>query len=333
MGPATQNALIRFVYDSALVFSSCTMGGIHNPATHTIEWSFPSIPPSYSWYGLPTPHIYFNVPTTLSTSSYLHSYFEILPLAGDSNPANNVLTSSEPVTGSRDPNSKSVMPQGDGPNGNILVTDSVLMYTIHFQNNGNDTAHFVIVKDTLSPFLDPATIVPGASSHPYTFEITDQGALTFTFNNIMLPDSLTDEPGSNGYFNYTIQQKANNPIGTVINNTASIYFDFNEAVVTNTTVNTIVDVTTGAEATSTNNIVRVYPNPFGESTTFVIQSDKINETYLFELLDVVGKKVLSLNNISEKQFSISRNGLHNGMYFYNITNAQGVVGKGKVIIK
>jgi hypothetical protein len=331
--PAPQNVLIRFVYDSVLQYTSCTQGGVHYPAQHKIEWTFNAVPFSTIWDWYTKPEIYFNVPSTLSTSSNLHSYFEILPITGDVYPADNTLSSTEPVTGSHDPNSKSVMPKGDGVNGNILATDSILLYTIHFQNNGNDTAHFVVVKDTLSQYLDAATIVPGASNHPYTFDLSDQGVMTFTFDNIMLPDSAADEPGSNGYFNYTIRQKANNPAGTVITNSAAIYFDYNLPVITNTTVNTIVDVTTDIVTSSTNNAVKVYPNPFSESATFVIQSEKNNETYSFQMVDVLGKTVCAKNNISEKQFTISKNGLQSGMYFYNITNSEGVVGKGKVIIK
>lgn len=328
-----QNALVRFVYDSVLQYTGCTAGGVHYPAQHKIEWSFPSLAPGMYWDWTSRPQAFFNVPATVSITSNLHTHFEILPIAGDINPSDNVLDITEPVTGCHDPNSKSVIPQGIGPNGDIFQSDSVLLYTIHFQNNGNDTAYTVVVKDTLSTFLDPASVEPGASDHPYTFTVTGQGILTFRFDHIMLPDSIADEPGSNGYFNFKVKIKPGTPIGTVINNTASIYFDFNDAVVTNTTINTIVDVTTDIATTSTNNAVMVYPNPFNESTTFKIQSDNLNESYSFEMTDVLGKQVKSMHNISEKQFTVSRNGLQNGIYFYKIFTADGIVGIGKVIIK
>lgn len=77
----------------------------------------------------------------------------------------------------------------------------------------------------------------------------------------------------------------------------------------------------------------VYPNPFSDNTTFVIQSDKLNKIYFFELTDILGKKVKSKNGISEKQFEISRNGLENGIYFYKIYTAESIIGIGKVVIK
>jgi hypothetical protein len=330
--PTTQNVLIRFIYDSTLQYTSCTQGGINYPAQHKIEWTINNVP-SHAWWDWSTrPEAYFMLPTTLTTASLLNSYFEILPIIGDVNPSDNTYSYIEPVTSCHDPNSKGVIPRGQGPNGNIETKDSTLLYTIHFQNDGNDTAHFIIVKDTLSPFLDPATVVPGASSHPYTFDLSEHGILTFTFNNIMLPDSIADEPKSNGYFNFTVKQRVNNPIGAVINNTAGIYFDYNLPVITNTTVNTIVDMASGIVESSTNAAIKVYPNPFSENTTFVIQSDKINEKYSFELTDVLGKKVKMMNNIFEKQFSISRSELKNGIYFYKIYTAESIVGIGKLVI-
>jgi hypothetical protein len=51
-------------------------------------------------------------------------------------------------------------------------------------------------------------------------------------------DSTNDEPNSHGYVQYKVKVKDNATVGTVINNTAFIYFDFNAPVVTNTTTNT-----------------------------------------------------------------------------------------------
>ncbi len=92
-------------------------------------------------------------------------------------------------------------------------------------------------------------------------------------------------------------------------------------------------LTTGIVDQESITTVSVSPNPFSENTTFIIQSDKINEKYSFELLDVLGKKVKTLNGISEKQFEISRNGLQNGVYFYKIYSAESIVGIGKLVIE
>jgi uncharacterized repeat protein (TIGR01451 family) len=327
-----KDATIRFVYDPALIFNSASFGGVHNASTHTIEWSYTNIPVSSSWDWSLRPIINFTVPASLSTTSSLTSYFEIVPTTTDDYPADNTLSNTEPVTGSHDPNSKEVSPAGVGLAGNISPLDTVLHYTIHFQNNGNDTAFTVIVRDTLSENLNALTVVPGASSHNYTFDMSFDGAMTFRFDNILLPDSIVDFEGSKGYFEYTVHIRSGMPIGTVIENTASIYFDFNEAIVTNTTVNTIAVSTSEDELMSTSSAVRVFPNPFTESATIEIIGDfELGSS--FEMMNVLGEAVIS-KKISEKRFNVSRSDLPAGIYLYRITGTSSSSSHtGKVIIK
>jgi hypothetical protein len=329
--PTPQNATIRFVYDPVLVFVSATMGGVHNASTHTIEWNYTALAPATIWDWAARPIITFNVPASVPITANLSSYFEILPVTGDAYPYDNTLTSNEPVTGSHDPNAKEVMPAGYGATGNILPTDTLLHYKIHFQNNGNDTAYTVVVKDTLSSYLDPASIVPGAASHPYTFDLSAAGVLTFRFDAIMLPDSISDYYGSMGNFEYDIKVKPGMPLGTVIENTAHIYFDFNEAVVTNTTVNTISLSTGSGEDLDNDHGVTVYPNPFSDQAIF--STKDIKAPYNFELKNVLGQTVRSITGISGKEFSLLRSELEAGIYFYTISTDQGPKASGKVIIR
>lgn len=100
---------------------------------------------------------------------------------------------------------------------------------------------------------------------------------------------------------------------------------------------TVVDgtpssVTTGITEQAALTSVSVSPNPFNDNATFVI-SDPANGTYTFEMTDVLGKTVRAVSNITDKQFSISRSGLENGMYFYKIYTTGNVIGVGKLIIK
>lgn len=316
---------INLKHDSILTYNSSSPSS-SSYTYPVIGWNIGALNPGQTG----NIYTYFTVPT-IPNGGYLgrvlHYQAQIEPIVGDTTPSNNISNGVTAITGSYDPNLKSVSPEG-----NILATDSILHYTIQFQNTGTDTAFTIVLKDTLSQYLDPSTVEPGMANHPYTFNISFNGELTWTFNTIYLVDSTANEQASHGFATFTVKQKANNPIGTVINNTASIYFDFNPAVVTNTVTNTVVDITTGIISSSTNNSLKVYPNPFSDNTTFIIQSDKINEKYSFELVDVLGKKVRSVKEISAKQFTISRNGLENGIYFYKIYSAESIVGIGKLII-
>ncbi|MBL7786991.1 MAG: T9SS type A sorting domain-containing protein [Chitinophagales bacterium] len=155
---------------------------------------------------------------------------------------------------SYDPNDKQVEPQGIFENHYTLM-DKELIYTVRFQNTGNDTAYQVIIQDQLDDDLDWTTFRPIISRHPVQILRNDDGIVTFTFNNIMLPDSSTDATNSQGYIMYGIRPKTGLPNNTSINNTAAIYFDENSPIVTNTTVNTMVyelPTTSANYITSTN---------------------------------------------------------------------------------
>lgn len=138
------------------------------------------------------------------------------------------------VTGSWDPNDKTGFPLGVS-NFHFIAPNGNMEYVIRFQNTGSDTAFNIVVRDTLDIDLDIFSVVSGASSNSYTFQKYGPRVLEWTFNNIMLPDSTTDEPGSHGFVSFTVDQMPDLPDGTELNNTVGIYFDFNSPVITNTT--------------------------------------------------------------------------------------------------
>jgi len=135
--------------------------------------------------------------------------------------------------GSFDPNDKEEV------NGGVVRADDLgkgkaLLYTIRFQNTGTDTAFRVIVRDTLGSKVDPATLEMVGASHPYQLNIRQGNILEWRFENILLPDSTQDQTASHGYVTYRIKAAAGVAVGDTIRNGASIYFDLNEPVATNT---------------------------------------------------------------------------------------------------
>ncbi|EJF08435.1 hypothetical protein O71_20887, partial [Pontibacter sp. BAB1700] len=148
-----------------------------------------------------------------------------------------------PITDSYDPNDKLVTPRGRTEEF-YTPTNTALKYKIRFQNTGTDVAYRVVVVDTLSEHLDLSTLQLGASSHPSRVEVTGKGrpVLTWTFDNIMLPDSTADEPGSHGYILFSIKPRADLAEKTLVENYADIFFDFNSPIRTNITQNRIYDM-------------------------------------------------------------------------------------------
>lgn len=236
IGTGTKNGSIEMVHDSKLKFVSSSYAYTYDLLTRKITWSYSALFPGISR----TFTILFSTLPSTPLGTRLSSTATIFPISGDAHPANNVYTLNEIVKGSFDPNDISVEPSGNITSEEVTNEDS-LTYTIRFQNTGTDTALTVRIADTLSPNLNPESIEILSSSHDYSYEINENGVAEFTFNYILLPDSTTNEPESHGFIQYSVKPKNTLVLGDSIKNTAYIYFDFNEPVVTNT-VNTFVGI-------------------------------------------------------------------------------------------
>ncbi len=145
----------------------------------------------------------------------------------------------QPIIGSYDPNDKRAFPLSGSDTYPVPTSSEPINYQIRFQNVGNDTAFTVVVDDVISSNLDLSTLRPGIGSHDYKVEILEDRLLRFTFENILLVDSTTNEIGSNGFINYTIAQIPNLQDGDEIINQGAIFFDFNDPVITNKTTHII----------------------------------------------------------------------------------------------
>ena len=136
-----------------------------------------------------------------------------------------------------DPNDKAVEPFHE--DGFTDIDQEDLIFKIRFQNTGNAPAYNIQIRDTLPESLDVESIQYIAGSHDahLTFARLDDRILIFSFNNINLPDSTSDFEGSQGFLMFRVSLNEELPEGTLIENTAHIYFDNNPVVVTNTTKN------------------------------------------------------------------------------------------------
>ncbi len=136
------------------------------------------------------------------------------------------------TSASYDPNDKTGFPLGITSD-HLIEANTDLEYRIRFQNTGTDTAFTVLIRDRLPANLDINSVISGASSHPYTFRIFGDRMLEWRYDNILLPDSNTNEPASNGVVSFKVKQVPNLPDGTLIFNQAAIYFDYNAPIITN----------------------------------------------------------------------------------------------------
>ena len=214
-----------------------------------------------------------------------------------------------------DPNDKQVEPVGIGSQ-NAVALNSELDFTIRFQNTGNDTAFVVVIKDTLDTHLDLPTFEIIASSHEMYAQMDPGGILTFTFDNILLPDSNVNEPMSHGFVRYRVQplQPVTDP--TVITNTAHIFFDQNPAVVTNTTLTTLSDNLLSVAEIKDSGIIYTYPNPF--SNEVLIQFEK-NINAELKLYDFSGRVVRETAIRNSSTFVLKKENLNPGVFLLRLT--------------
>jgi uncharacterized repeat protein (TIGR01451 family) len=175
-------------------------------------------------------------------------------------------------------------------------------YQIRFQNLGTYYAENVVIIDTLPDNVDPSTFYPGYSKHsPSSIEVKGR-ILTIRYKYINLPPKIWDEPSSHGEFNYTIHRIPDLFPGTKIHNSASIYFDFNAPVKTNTSE---VQVN---ETMSYEEKLTIYPNP-GDDHFRIIGSVATE----MDVFDVTGKRMLHLNSSGNRRFSLES--VPDGLYF------------------
>ncbi len=244
-----------------------------------------------SGYPSGTSHVYSSVITALGSTS-------------DCNAFNNEGSLCMILGNSYDPNDKSVShPTVIDPG-----TQDELTFVLRFQNTGTAPAQDVYIIDSLSTNLDWSTLKVISASHNMQLIDLGNGVMKFNFPGIWLPDSTTNEPASHGDVVFSIKENAINTVGSVIENTGYIYFDWNPAIITNTTFN--VNAYLGLGDVKANE-VSVYPNPF-EANVILTSAKRMDN---ISVLDITGKvifnekvdgfsKNLDLSNVSQGTYLV-----------------------------
>ncbi len=319
VGTEPASGSLAFTYDDRLDLRAATATPDRQNG-NILEWDFTRLDVGEDLVITVT----LNIPTTIQRGETLCAFAEANFEKRDDDRllSDNLDSSCTEVRTSYDPNDIRVTPHrelGELGYETLLPNDSVLTYMVRFQNTGNDTAFRVVVRDTLGvDLLEVASIELGASSHGYEFSISGHGELEWRFENILLPDSGASEVGSHGYFKYRVRLKRGLGPLTEIANRASIYFDYNEPVMTNTVVSVTSGTSSVAEESVAESLLRVYPNPARDRSMIGLQLDKASSVHL-SLIDAKGVEVRRLleTNLAagEHHVELDVRGLPSGAYF------------------
>lgn len=226
---------VQFVPDD-LVDITSTVPATSSVSGDTLRWNYTNLHPHDTSFIIV--HATIQPPPAVNIGDTLTSFASISPLPADLQPADNSFVLKEDVVGSFDPNDKNENHAGQ-VNTEQVNSGEYLQYIIRFQNTGTDTAFNIYVRDTLSNKVDWNTMQMISASHPYRL-VRNDGVCVWTFNNINLAAVSQDEPNSHGYIVYRVRAKTSVLPGDNINNNASIYFDYNLPVLTNTETTNIV---------------------------------------------------------------------------------------------
>ncbi|MCB0768817.1 MAG: hypothetical protein KDC00_00235 [Flavobacteriales bacterium] len=227
-GPVT----LSITYDPVLTYLDA------NPAPtsvigNVLSWEWPA----FGSFEDQFVNAQFNIPAGVPIGTVLSTTFTATNTLPEADLANNTVVNDRTVTGSYDPNDKiATTSSRESDELYFINSDEYIDYTIRFQNTGTDTAFTVVITDTLSTDLDMSSFQPGVCSHPCTVDFKAGRVVEWTFTDILLPDSNVNEAASHGLTSFRI--KLNEPVvpGTVVENVANIYFDFNEPVITEPSV-------------------------------------------------------------------------------------------------
>jgi len=237
------------------------------------------------------------------------------------------------VRNSYDPNDKLAFPLGVGEE-QVIRPGTPIDYTIRFQNTGNDTAFVVVLRDTLSEYLDYTKVELVGASHRFEFAQLGEGnVLHFHFPGINLPDSTTNLAGSQGFVQFRVYPKAGLPSGTVVDNSAAIYFDFNPPIITNTVSRKYQEfmlVQTVEPKQPDFLAVHIFPNPFMERAVLTLPDDAPEGEYRLHLFDAMGR-LLQTKDFRDRMTDINGEALPSGAMFWTVSSQGRIVARGKVV--
>ena len=131
-----------------------------------------------------------------------------------------------------------------------------------------------------------------------------------------------------------MQQQPNLPDGTLIENRAGIYFDFNPVVLTNTYTHTIgrplfSSINPGPALPDVS--VQVMPNPFQAYTVLKVQGWKEASPLQFRLFDAAGRVVCTAD-FTNLEYRFEAENFENGLYYYQIMAGSLPLARGKMVL-
>ena len=286
-----------------------------------VYWYISSIPPQT----VETFYVTDSVTSNVVLGEYGVNTVRINSRTEDADYSNNGCTDENMYVGAIDPNDKLVFPETS-----VLPGESI-RYKIRFQNVGNFPADNVTILDTISPDLDINTLRNVLTSHDAVFTIEDN-IFIWNFEHINLPDSVHNEPESHGYVQFNIDPVAGLPLGRVVENSATIIFDFYQYTPTNTTM---VQVRPEYDFQFNDDRLVIFPQPAVDNI-IVSYKSLLEEDVLITITDAIGQVVKTESRkvlVGWNDFDYALDSFDGGAFFLSIKSSEETNTKKMLIVR
>ncbi len=323
---AAENATITMTYPAEVSVVSSDIS-YNEISAHVYEWSIDAINPGEVF----SINIIDSVSLGASTGQYLMLTGDIEATGSELDQSNNSASELLEIVGAIDPNDILVFPKGERDDG-YIPKQQWLTYTIRFQNVGNYYATRVTIENQLPEELDYNSLELISSSHIYNYQLGEDGRFAVAYNNINLIDSTTNEAESHGFFKYRIKPRNNLMGGEKIFNQASIVFDYEDALETNTVHNTV------KYSDDRTFSLFIYPNPATASTNINIDMEHFMFDYSptierYEIINLMGHVIHKADAPPNNTIPISLSGITKGTFIVKAFDNKNMAYFGKLLIK
>jgi len=237
----------------------------------------------------------------------------------DINRANNFAFLNQVIVNAFDPNDKICL---EGSLVSVDKLENFLHYKIRFENTGTADAINILIKDEIDRSRYNINTLEVVDASHSLKTVVEAGEVKFIFSNINLPFFNDDE----GYVAFKIKPLSSLMVGDEITNKASIFFDFNFPIITNTAITTVELPSASAE--ENNNLhFQLFPNPSRSDIT-ISTEERLAQISIY---DLQGRILVNSIVAQGNKHTIDLNALGAGIYMIKVIDTNGEIGVKKFV--
>ena len=312
-GTVTQSGTVTLGFDDSRLDFVWATPSVTTQVTNSLSWSYNNLLPFETREISVTLNVNSPLETPAVNNGDVLNYTATATGATDETPTDNVSALAQIVVNSLDPNDKTCL---EGTTVSPGMVGEYVHYVVRFENDGTANAQNIVAKDMIDTTkFDVTTLVPLSGSAPYVTKITNTNQVEFIFQNINLP--FASETNT-GYVAFKIKTKPTLVVGNTFSNTASIFFDYNAPIVTNTYTSTVAVLATHDFDFGT--YFNVYPNP-AKQVLDLDTKTSINVTSI-NIYNSLGQMIIVIPN-AESVSTIDVSDLKTGTYFIKVNTDKG----------